>query len=362
MDAAPVTRYAMSGNVHVVYQIMGDGPPDLVYIPGWISHLELELENGLSRRFYQALAWFTRLIRFDKRGTGMSDRTLGSMSLEQRMDDIRAVLDAAEVTRASLFGYSEGGTMAAMFAAKYPERVDKIVLFASHAGRVTGSADFPCGYEAEPRIRWLENVIESDWGTGASLEHLAPSLWRHRQADRARQGHARFERMAATPGAALALFRANIGNDARSVMPKVKAPTLVLHRAGDRFVPLCNGEHLAAAIPDAHLVVVEGDDHLPYVGDATAVVREVERFLVGTTYHADGARRSAGVVGDPLSSLTPAELRVAECVAQGLGNPAIAETLHLSRHTVESHLKRIYTKLGVTRLQLAALITAGANR
>ena len=173
---------------------------------------------------------------------------------------------------------------------------------------------------------------------------------------------ARFERMAATPGAALALFRANIGNDARSHMPRVQAPTLVLHREGDRFVPLCNGEHLAAAIPDARLVVVEGDDHLPYVGDAAAVVREVEQFLVGTTLHADGVLRSTGVVGDPLSSLTPAELRVAECVAQGMANQAIADALHLSRHTVESHLKRIYTKLGVTRMELAAIITASANR
>ncbi len=356
------TRYARSGEFHIAFQVMGDGPVDLVYVPGWVSHLELELENGLSRSFYEALASFTRLIRFDKRGSGMSDRALHSMSLEQRMDDIRAVLDAADVQRASLFGYSEGGTMAAMFAAKHPDRVEKLVLFASHAGKVTGSPDFPCGYEAESRIRWLEDVIETRWGTGDSLEHLAPTLWRHRQADRARAGMARFERMAATPGAALALFRANIGNDARSHMPRVQAPTLVLHREGDRFVPLCNGEHLAAAIPDARLVVVEGDDHLPYVGDAAAVVREVEQFLVGTTLHADGVLRSTGVVGDPLSSLTPAELRVAECVAQGMANQAIADALHLSRHTVESHLKRIYTKLGVTRMELAAIITASANR
>jgi DNA-binding CsgD family transcriptional regulator len=135
-----------------------------------------------------------------------------------------------------------------------------------------------------------------------------------------------------------------------------------LHRRGDRFVPVCNGDHLAAAIPDSRLVIVEGDDHLPYVGDATAVLREVEQFLVGTTHHTDGVRSAAGVVGDSLSSLTPAELRVADCVAKGMGNPAIAESLHLSRHTVESHLKRIYTKLGVTRIELAAIIISGANR
>ncbi len=352
----PDTRYARSGEFHVAFQVMGEGPVDLVYVPGWVSHLELELENGLSRRFYEALASFTRLIRFDKRGTGMSDRATGAMSLEQRMDDIRAVLDAAGVERASMFGYSEGGTMAAMFAARYPERVDKLVLFASHAGKVTGSDDFPCGYEAEAKIRWLENVIETRWGSGESLEHLAPTLWRHRQADRARHGMARFERMAATPGAAMALFRSNIGNDARAVLPMVKSPTLVLHRAGDRFVPLCNGEHLASAIPDAVLVVVDGDDHLPYVGDVVSVVREVESFLVGTTHHAERLRGGSGAADDPLTLLTDAELRVAECVAQGLGNPAIADALHLSRHTVESHLKRIYAKVGVTRVGLAGIV------
>ncbi len=358
----PETRYARSGEFHIAFQVMGDGPLPLVYVPGWVSHLEVELENGLSRRFYEALATFTRLIRFDKRGTGMSDRALGSMSLEQRMDDIRAVLDAAGAERTSLFGYSEGGTMAAMFAAKYPERVDKLVLFASHAGKVAGSADFLCGYEAEPKIRWLEKVIETRWGTGDSLEHLAPTLWRHRQTDRARAGMARFERMAATPGAALSLFRSNIGNDARSVMPQVTAQTLVLHREGDRFVPLCNGEHLAAAIPNARLVVIEGDDHLPYVGDAATVIREVEQFLVGTTHHAEVLEHRNVAAGDPLNLLTAAELRVAECVAQGLANPAIAEALHLSRHTVESHLKRIYTKLGMTRVQLAAHIATGITR
>jgi pimeloyl-ACP methyl ester carboxylesterase len=212
----PATRYALSGDVHVAYQVMGQGSSDLVYVPGWVSHLELEMENVLSRRFYEALASFATVIRFDNRGTGMSDRVMGTLSLEERMDDIRAVLDAAEVERASLFGFSEGGTMAAIFAARYPERLDKLVLFASHAGKVTGSPDFPCGYEAEPRIRWLEDIIERRWGAGDSLEHLAPSLWRHRQADRALAAQARFERMAATPGAALALFRSNLGNDARS--------------------------------------------------------------------------------------------------------------------------------------------------
>jgi pimeloyl-ACP methyl ester carboxylesterase/DNA-binding CsgD family transcriptional regulator len=356
----PGTRYARSGDIHIAFQVMGEGP-DLVFIPGWVSHLELEMEMGLPRRFYEALASFSRLIRFDKRGTGMSDRVTGAMSLEERIDDIRAVLDAAGVERASLLGFSEGGTMAAVFAAGHPERVDKLVMLASHAGKVSGGADFPCGYQVEPMIRWITEVVETRWGAGDSLEHLAPSLWRHRQSDRARAGQARFERMAASPGAALAHLRFNLGNDARSVMPRVNAPTLVLHRAGDHFVPLCNGEHLASAIPNAHLVVVDGDDHLPYVGDAASIVDEVERFLVGTTSHAKALRGHSDSANDPLTLLTAAELRVAECVARGMDNPGIAEALHLSRHTVESHLKRIYTKLAVNRLQLASIVSKSAN-
>ena len=138
----PETPYALSGDVHVAFQVMGEGSVNVVYIPGWVSHLELEMENGLPRRFYEALARFTRLIRFDKRGTGMSDPVMGAMSLKERIDDIRAVLDAAGVERASLFGFSEGGTMAAVFAARRPERVDKLVLCASHAGKGSGSPTF----------------------------------------------------------------------------------------------------------------------------------------------------------------------------------------------------------------------------
>jgi pimeloyl-ACP methyl ester carboxylesterase/DNA-binding CsgD family transcriptional regulator len=357
----PETSYARSGDFHIAYQVMGEGPVDLVYVPGWISHLEIELQNGLSRRFYEALASFSRLIRFDKRGTGMSDRVMEAMSIDQRIDDIRAVMDTAGVERASLLGFSEGGTMAAVFAARYPRRVDKLVLLGSHAGKVSGSPDFPCGYEVEPTIRKIEEIVKNCWGSGDSLEYFAPSLWRHRQADRAKAWQARFERMAATPGAALAHLQFILGNDARAILAGVQAPTLVLHRSGDRIVPLCNGKHLASAILNAHLVVVDGDDHLPYVGDVASIVDEVERFLVGTATHAKALRGHSRSASDPLTLLTAAELRVAECVAQGMANPEIAGALHLSRHTVESHLKRIYTKLAVNRVQLASIVSKSTN-
>ena len=203
------TRYASSGAVHVAFQVHGSGR-DLVYVPGWVSHLEMEWDNVLARRFYEQLASFTRLIRFDKRGTGMSDREELSVGLEQRIDDIVAVMDAAGSATASLFGFSEGGAMAAAFAARHPERVERLILFASHGGRVTGGEDFPCGYEAESAIAWMREVVQTRWGQGASMEHLAPSMWSHRQAEQAKVWMARFERMAATPGAALAHFDFNL--------------------------------------------------------------------------------------------------------------------------------------------------------
>ena len=188
------------------------------------------------------------------------------------------------------------------------------------------------------------------------MEHLAPSMWSHRQAEQAKVWMARFERMAATPGAALAHFDFNLTNDVRALLPSISAPTLVLHRRGDRFVPLCNGEHLASVIPDARLVIVEGEDHVPWVGDAARIVDEVQLFLTGRR----GQRTNTpGPATEALSTLTAAEYRVAEAVAEGLNNPQIAEALHLSRHTVESHLKRIYTKLGVNRVELATLVTRG---
>jgi pimeloyl-ACP methyl ester carboxylesterase/DNA-binding CsgD family transcriptional regulator len=350
-----VTSYATSGAVHIAYQAMGGGPA-LVYVPGWLSHLELELELPPARRFYEELARFCRLMRFDKRGTGMSDGEVPEVSLEDRVDDIAAVMDATGSERASLFGYSEGGAMAAVFAALHPERVDKLILFASHAGKVTGSADFPCGYESDGLVAFMRSVVEHRWGEGASLEWLSPSTFSSpRDAARARAWMARFERMAASPGAARAHFEFNMRNDARALLPRIAAPTLVLHRRGDRFVPVCNAEHLAANIPNAKLVLLDGEDHPPYAGDAGHIVDEVAMFLTGSphtwSHRPWRARPAAG-----LDALTPAEHRVAEAVAEGLTNPQIASALHLSRHTVESHLKRIYAKLDVTRVELAALV------
>jgi pimeloyl-ACP methyl ester carboxylesterase/DNA-binding CsgD family transcriptional regulator len=499
------TRYAKSRDAHIAYQVIGEGPIDLVYVPGWISHLELELENVLSGLFYEQLALRTRLIRFDKRGTGMSDGGDVTLTLDDRIEDIGAVMDAAGSARASLLGMSEGGTMAAAFAAVHPERVSSLILFGSHAGCVRGSNDFPCGYESSRFVDAIRAIVETRWGEGDTLDYFAPSAASGPGAGAARRWMGLFERTAAAPGTALAHLDFVEQTDARSLVRAVDVATLVLHRAGDRVVPVCNAEYLAASIPKARLVILEGNDHVPYVGDADAVVTEVFRFLaddqrldaperaVATILVVDliggadadtnavaraaaggmvrrlsgeplqlangtfaarfttparairaaaairdglaasgivaragvhagecelGARitgalptlvaralarearvgeilvsatirdllagstftftdRGAEIGGDDIGTwvaypvagpetrpsanladvLTPAELRVARLVAAGQSNPSIATTLHVSRHTVESHLKHTYAKLGLsTRLELATLV------
>ena len=349
-----VTSYARIGAVAVAYQVLGRGGVDLVFVPGWVSHLELEMENPLSRSFYDRLASFSRLIRFDKRGTGMSDRDPESPSLEERIADIGAVMDAVGSERAVLFGFSEGGAMAMAFAAHHPERVEKLVLYASHAGRVLGAPDFPCGQEAEPMIDWMRSVVEGAWGEGRSLEHLAPSVWPHEEA---RSYMARFERMAATPGAALAHFEFNLRNDVRHLLADVVTPTLVLQRRGDRFVPRCNGQSLASSIAGSKLVELEGEDHIPYVGDVDAIVEEVARFVTGKSTGPWQTPSPSSAVLAVSASLTAAQLQVAELVADGLTNEEIATRLSVSRHTVESHLRQAFSRLGLrSRVELARVI------
>ncbi len=268
-------------------------------------------------------------------------------------------MEAVGSTRVVLFGLSEGGAMAAAFAARHPERVEKLVLYASHAGRVRGAADFPCGYDAEPALEWMRGVVTDRWGEGASLEHLAPSMWQY---PGARDWVAKFERSAATPAAALAHFDFNLTNDVRHLLGDIVAPTLILQRRGDRFVPPCNGQYLAEHITGSKLVMLEGEDHLPYVGDVDAVVDEVARFITGRArgpwqQAAPPPTRLGGV-----AALTGGQRRVAELVADGLTNDQIARRLGVSRHTVESHLKQTFVRLGLrSRVELARIVLEGGR-
>jgi pimeloyl-ACP methyl ester carboxylesterase/DNA-binding winged helix-turn-helix (wHTH) protein len=266
-SAPPRTHYARSGRYSIAYQVVGAGPGDLVFIPGFVSNVELQWELGPMASFYRRLARGARLIVFDKRGTGLSDRVPVTeiQPLEERMDDVRAVMDAAGSERATLFGISEGGPLALLFAATYPERVERLILFNSYADRFRD--DIPV----------LAASVRDHWGSGGVFASLAPS-WRDREDIRFL---ARYERHSATPDAAAHLVGLCDLIDVRPILPSITVPTRVIHRRGDTMFPLAKGEGLADGIPGAELVVLEGRDHLVYV-DQEPILDAVEEFIAGT--------------------------------------------------------------------------------
>jgi class 3 adenylate cyclase/alpha-beta hydrolase superfamily lysophospholipase len=274
----PETRYAKSGDIHIAYQVVGEGAIDLVLVQGWISHVEHQWEDPSLARFLERLASFSRLITFDKRGTGLSDRVAESAlpTLEQRMDDVRAVMEAAGCSRAALFGISEGGPMSVLFAATYPARTSALVMYGTYA-RWIRDAEYPWApTRAEHEAAF--DAYEKGWGTPIGLKIFAPSVARD---ERWRQWWARHLRLAASPGAGVALYRMNIEIDVRHILPTIKVPTLVLHRTGDRLMAVGGARYIAGQIPHSRYVEQPGDDHIPWLGDADAVVGEIQEFLTG---------------------------------------------------------------------------------
>jgi pimeloyl-ACP methyl ester carboxylesterase len=274
----PVTHYARSGDVNIAYQVVGEGPKDLVLVPGWVSHLELSWECPSLKRFLDRLASFSRLVFFDKRGTGLSDRVPVNElpTLEQRMDDVRAVMDAVRSERASLFGISEGGPMCALFAATYPDRAVSLIMYGSYARRLKDD-DYPWGPDPETRQKFFD-AIEEGWGGVVDLADLAPSV--ANDAEFAKWWAA-YLRMGASPGAALALAKMNSEVDIRHVLPAIRVPTLILHRTDDIDMDVGGGRYLGEQIPNTRYVELPGVDHLPWVGDQDAILDEVEGFLTG---------------------------------------------------------------------------------
>jgi pimeloyl-ACP methyl ester carboxylesterase len=279
MSEVPRTRYAKSGDVNIAYQVVGEGPIDLVFVPGWVSHVECQWEDPQMARFFSRLASFARLIVLDKRGTGMSDRVpVDRMpTLEERMDDLRAVMDAAGVERAALLGISEGGPMSILFAATYPERTNALIVYGGFA-RWIRTDDYPWA-PTRAQHEAAFGPIEEMWGQADDDPGpFAPSM----RGDRGyAERSARFMRMASSPGAAVALYRMNIEVDVRAALPAISAPTLVLHRAGDQLIRVGAGRHLAEHISGAKLVELAGADHLFYVGDSDEIADEIEEFLTG---------------------------------------------------------------------------------
>ena len=276
MAETPETRYTKSGDIHIAYQVTGKGPLDLVYVPGFVSHLEYQWEEPRWARMLRRLASFSRLISFDKPGTGLSDRLAAIPTLEQRMDDMRAVMDAVGSRRAALLGVSEGGPMSILFAATHPERTSALVLYGSYARRMW-APDHPWGRTEEEMTRILERS-EREWGGPVAIDMWAPSEANNEEF---RRFYANYRRLSASPGAALTVMRMAAEIDVRHVLPVVRVPTLIVHRAGDRISRIENARYLAKQVPGAKLVELPGDDHVPFVGNGEAIVDEIEEFLTG---------------------------------------------------------------------------------
>ena len=273
----PETRYAKSGEVSIAYQVVGNGPRDLILVPGWVSNIEVFWEEPAVARFLRRLASFSRLILFDKRGTGLSDR-LGTLpDLETRMDDVRAVMDAVGSERAALCGYSEGGVMCALFAATYPARTTALITIGSYA-RLRPGPDYPWGRTQEQQEQFLE-AIQNGWGGPVGLDLRAPSFAHD---NRVRQWWSRYLRMSASPAAALALQRVNYEIDARHILSAIRVPTLLLHSVADLTIAVHHSRYMAKLIPGAKCVEFPGADHLPWGADADAILDEIEEFLTGS--------------------------------------------------------------------------------
>ena len=287
----PQTRYARSGDVNIAYQVVGAAPRDLILVPGWVTNIEVFWEEPACARFLERLASFTRLILFDKRGTGLSDRVADLPNLETRMDDVRAVMDAVGSERAALLGYSEGGPMCALFAATYPLRTTALVIQASYARR-TRAPDYPWGPTLEALHEWMAGCYR-DWGGPVGFDMRWPSA---AQNERARQWWARLLRMGASPGANRTLQQMNAEMDVRHVLPAIRVPTLVLHSAGDQVFPAAASQFMAKQIPGAKFVEFPGRDHLAWGEDADAIVDEIEEFLTGVRHGPEPDRVLATVL------------------------------------------------------------------
>lgn len=275
----PTTRYATSGDVNIAYQVYGHGPRDLVYVPGWISNVELMWDDPVLASILRRLGTFARVITFDKRGTGVSDRLpLDRLpSLEERMDDVRAVMDEVGSERAILFGHSEGGNMASLFAATYPERTEGLILASTYAKRIP-SPDYP--WAPSPAQRAIE-IRETEEGFGDPDRIPQYMLGDRAEEPEFREWVARYDRLSASPKVAAQLLRINTLMDTRAVLPLIQAPTLLIYRTDDEDVDIEEGRWMASQIPNAKFVELPGEAHVFWAVDPTEFVDEIEEFVTG---------------------------------------------------------------------------------
>ena len=330
----PKTQYARSGDVSIAYQVFGEGP-DIVFIPGVYGHLEMQWEFPDVPQFFERIASFSRVIVFDKRGTGMSDRDVGIPTLEERMDDVRAVMDAVGSERAAIHGASEGGPMGVLFAATYPERTSHLMLYGTFP-RVTEAPGWP-GMSMEKWRRWVDELVAA-FPNPLDVETYAPS---YAHDPGLRELWAREARMAVSPGALRALMTMMGELDVRSILPTISVPTLVLHRQGDRAVPVVCGAYLASAIPGARMVTLPGDDHF-ICGDMDPWIEAIEEFVTGTVHRATPDRVLATVVFTDIVGSTETAARLGDA---GWHHLLDRHDVAL-RHAAGAHSGRVIKTLG----------------
>jgi class 3 adenylate cyclase len=332
-DEVPAIRYARSGDLTIAYQVLGEGPFDLVWVPGLVGHLELEWEDPRAVRLFRRLAAFSRFIRFDKRGMGLSERVIGAPTLEERMEDVRIVMDAVGSERAALVGVSEGGPMSIMFAATYPERTLALILYGTFARLLSEP-----GYVGHDSLAPMVDVITGEWGTGASLELFAKK-WA--SSERARSQMARVERAALTPRSARAMLEAIGAADVRPILPTISVPTLVVSRTDDHTTPPFFGRYLAEHIPGARYFEQPGE-HLPSSGDVDVLADTIEAFLTG--------RRGDAVVDRVLATVMFSDVVGSTETASALGDRRWRSLLDdhdaLVRQCVGSHRGRLVKSTG----------------
>jgi class 3 adenylate cyclase/pimeloyl-ACP methyl ester carboxylesterase len=318
----PVTHYALSGDVNIAYQVMSDGPVDIIMVPGVVSHVEFLHEFAGYTAFLRCLSAFARVVTFDKRGQGLSDRISGAPSLEQRMDDVRAIMDTIGSPRAVIMGSSEGCPMSVLFAATYPERVSQLILFAGFAVAAMLSNNW------EDRIAQRVKL----WGTGAFCKSVCPSLATNPDAV-AQFG--KFERLSASPGALKSFMMLNMLIDVRAILPTVRVPTLVLHRRTDALVPVEWGRDLAAQIPGAKYIEYADGDHAFFIGDTEALLGDIEEFITGhrESSSADLERVLATVLFTDIVDSTRSAAEMGDQTWRRL----LDSHDHLARQMVEKH-------------------------
>jgi pimeloyl-ACP methyl ester carboxylesterase/DNA-binding CsgD family transcriptional regulator len=339
----PKIRYASCGDGYVAYQAIGEGPPDLLVMFAYLTHIEHAWREPNSARFLGRLADMARVIRFDIRGFGLSDPLRGQPSLSERMGEITAVLDDVDAERVALLGLWEGAHLAIRYAFEFPERISALVVYAS-AARLTSTSDYDLQLDRATTEAALLDLV-AHWGDASydiPFQLLAPS----KLEDTAfREWFAELQRLGCSPGRYLENARWALDVDVRDILHAIEVPTLVLHRTGDLLCPIANGKYIADRIPGAQFVELDGDDHLPMVGDSDAIADAIEAFLTGRISR---RRRASHVVPVGLRDVgvTRREFEVLDLVASGATNTAIADELHISVRTVESHISSLFIKLG----------------